>query len=201
MDYKGKSAEYYAGLDKRSKEYREYKEYLATSSDDDLGQKKAKEQALKDIGQDLDNNVVFTIEGEETELTVPEASSGESSGLGDTVEKVLDKVGIKSLVKWLNNGKDCGCDKRRDKLNSLVGYPAKCLVESEYIWLKGFQDRYNPNRFEAVDVYMLSKIHTRVFNRTQKICSSCNGAAAILQGMVSRLDKVVAIYDEDMQKD
>ena len=42
-------------------------------------------------------------------------------GLGDLVEKVTEKTGIKSLVEKVT-GKDCGCGKRRDKLNKLVPF-------------------------------------------------------------------------------
>ena len=42
-------------------------------------------------------------------------------GLGDLVEKVTEKTGIKSLVEKVA-GKDCGCNKRRDILNKLVPF-------------------------------------------------------------------------------
>ena len=42
-------------------------------------------------------------------------------GLGDLVEEVTKRTGIKSLVEKVT-GKDCGCDKRRDKLNKLVPF-------------------------------------------------------------------------------
>jgi|TARA_R110000803_G_scaffold34219_2_gene74802 hypothetical protein len=42
-------------------------------------------------------------------------------GLGDLVEEVTKRTGIKSLVEKVT-GKDCGCGKRRDKLNKLVPF-------------------------------------------------------------------------------
>lgn len=44
----------------------------------------------------------------------------ESRGLGDTVEKITTATGLKKLVKMVS--KDCGCDKRRDKLNEKFPY-------------------------------------------------------------------------------
>ena len=45
----------------------------------------------------------------------------ESRGLGDTVEKVFEKTGIKYVAKKVL-GDDCGCNKRKEKLNKLVPY-------------------------------------------------------------------------------
>lgn len=40
-----------------------------------------------------------------------------AEGLGDIVEAVTEATGIKSLVKAVA-GDDCGCDKRKEKLNA-----------------------------------------------------------------------------------
>jgi hypothetical protein len=44
-----------------------------------------------------------------------------SRGLGDTIEKLTTFTGIKAAVKAIFP--DCGCDKRRDKLNNVFPYP------------------------------------------------------------------------------
>lgn len=41
-------------------------------------------------------------------------------GLGDLVDKVTTKTGVKSVVKMINE--DCGCEERREKLNNLVPF-------------------------------------------------------------------------------
>jgi len=43
-----------------------------------------------------------------------------SKGLGDTVEKFTKITGIKKVVEAITD--DCGCDKRKDKLNKLFPY-------------------------------------------------------------------------------
>ena len=46
---------------------------------------------------------------------------GKPRGIGDMVQKVAEKTGIKSLVEKVA-GKDCGCAGRRDKLNKLAPF-------------------------------------------------------------------------------
>ena len=47
-----------------------------------------------------------------------------SKGVGDTVEKFTKLTGIKKLVEIIyeDSGKDCGCNKRKDKLNKIFPY-------------------------------------------------------------------------------
>ena len=88
-----KDETYYEGLDKRTKEY---KEWVASRE---------------------------------------EAIASESTGLGDTIEKITTATGIKAAVKFLA-GEDCGCDDRKDTLNKLFPYKKiECLTEDEYNYL------------------------------------------------------------------
>ena len=50
--------------------------------------------------------------------------SNNSTGLGDTIEKITKATGIKKVVETVSKvtGKDCGCNKRKDKLNELFPY-------------------------------------------------------------------------------
>lgn len=50
-----------------------------------------------------------------------------SRGLGDTIEKITTRTGIKAVVDKISKatGKDCGCSKRRDKLNKAFPYGEK----------------------------------------------------------------------------
>ena len=47
-----------------------------------------------------------------------------SKGLGDTIEKITTATGIKKVVEAVSKatGKDCGCAKRREKLNQTFPY-------------------------------------------------------------------------------
>ena len=48
----------------------------------------------------------------------------ESKGLGDSVEKLAMRLKIKQLLdaRKKRTGKDCGCSKRRNKLNKVFPY-------------------------------------------------------------------------------
>ena len=50
--------------------------------------------------------------------------SYQMKGLGDVVNAVTTRTGIKSVVDKVSKatGVDCGCDKRREKLNKLVPF-------------------------------------------------------------------------------
>ena len=47
-----------------------------------------------------------------------------SKGLGDTIEKITKATGIKKVVNAVNKvtGKDCGCNKRKQSLNTMFPY-------------------------------------------------------------------------------
>jgi len=47
-----------------------------------------------------------------------------SKGLGDTIEKITKATGIKKVVDTVSKAvnKDCGCAKRKNKLNRLFPY-------------------------------------------------------------------------------
>ena len=46
-----------------------------------------------------------------------------SKGLGDSIEKLTDATGIKRLVKSVV--KNCGCNRRKEKLNKMFPYGRK----------------------------------------------------------------------------
>ncbi len=50
-----------------------------------------------------------------------------SKGLGDSVEKFTEATGIKKVVDKISEktGKDCGCKKRKEKLNKMFPYGKK----------------------------------------------------------------------------
>ena len=50
-----------------------------------------------------------------------------SKGLGDSIEKFTKATGIKKVVDTISEktGKDCGCSKRKSRLNKLFPYKNK----------------------------------------------------------------------------
>lgn len=52
----------------------------------------------------------------------------ESKGLGDTIAKITNSLGIDKLVEEVTQKigkKDCGCSKRQEKLNDMFPYKGK----------------------------------------------------------------------------
>lgn len=95
-------------------------------------------------------------------------------GLGDTVEKVLEKTGIAAVAKFIA-GEDCGCDERKEKLNKL--FPTlkpECLEEDEYNILKEYSSN-NKNTFRQHEQLRVLKIYNRVFhqNDSPTSCGAC----------------------------
>lgn len=112
-----------------------------------------------------------------------------SIGLGDTVEKITEATGIKTLVELLF-GENCGCEERKDKLNKLFPYATEFLTEEEYLYLKEFG--FNQYSLTTDTQRELLKIYNRVFNQKRQptSCGSC------WIGIVNDLHK---LYDEHNQ--
>lgn len=124
--------DYYQALDKRTKEYKEYKDWLKNKP---------------------------------------------SEGLGDTIEKITEKTGIKKAVDYIFDklGKDCGCEERKKKLNQMFRYNTpECLTKDEYEWLDQFYAKKR-TQLEPQDQHQLLVIHNRIFNAALGMsnCSPC----------------------------
>ena len=146
-----KNEEYYEKLDKRTNEYKEWK-----------------------ASQQLQESIV-------TQEDLEAKHDKQSKGLGDTVEKVFKYTGIKQLVEaFTPEGKDCGCDKRKEELNKLFKYKMPlCLNVQEYEILKELIPRcIKDNQVSQVDQPILLKIYNRVF-QVAKPATSCNSCIPI----------------------
>jgi hypothetical protein len=109
-----------------------------------------------------------------------------SKGLGDTVDKITTATGIKTLVHMLF-GEDCGCEERKNKLNSMFPYRTEFLNKDEYEYLSKFN--FSSDILNVSDQKTLLKIYNRVFNQRKEstTCSSC------WKQIISDLKK---LYDE-----
>ena len=103
-----------------------------------------------------------------------EATASESTGLGDTIEKITTATGIKAAVKFLA-GEDCGCSERKTTLNKVFPYKKiECLAEEEYNYLVEHMSKPTNVVSQTVQLKML-KIYNRVFNENKQptSCGSC----------------------------
>ena len=148
---------YYESVDKRSKDYREYKEW-----------KKSKATIKKDF-EALKKNVD----------AIPK-------GLGDVVAKVTKTTGIDAVVKFIA-GEDCGCDERRDKWNKIPMFKRKtpnCIKEEDYNYLIKFFGTLK-GRVSATDYAKVLPIYNYVFKTNNKM-TSCSPCAAKVIGKLKK---------------
>lgn len=111
-----------------------------------------------------------------------------SKGLGDTIEKVTSATGIKKATEYIFDklGKDCGCQRRKEKLNKLFPYKQiECLTENEFNTLTDIFKTIK-NQLDATTQKTLLTIHNRVF-KTNKQMSSCGSCVNELVKTMKRL--------------
>lgn len=102
-----------------------------------------------------------------------ETHSKLSKGLGDTIEKITEKTGVKKLVKFLA-GEDCGCDERKETLNNLFAYKVpKCLEENEYHFLAVFFKKSTERHIPSNEWNEVLTIYNRIFEANEKQCGNC----------------------------
>jgi len=122
-----KSEEYYKSLDKRTKEYKEWKDNF--------------------------NNQT-------------------STGLGDVVETITEKTGIKKAVKFIA-GEDCGCEERKEKFNKVRFRfkPVRCFSENNFnAWTKL---RDHKGNFTNEHITLIHKCYEELFARKFERQSCC----------------------------
>lgn len=117
--------------------------------------------------------------------------SGQSKGLGDTVEKIIEATGF---VK----GKDCGCDKRKELLNKYFPYRTKlrCFTEQEYNDWKEFT-AVKTITLSSDQVKFVCELYASIFNRPVWFpCASCSP-----KPLISMIDKLDVIYESYINQD
>lgn len=125
-----------------------------------------------------------------------EVDSGK--GLGDTIEQITTKTGIKKVLELFVNGEDCGCDERKKKLNKLFSYKlkARCLTEAEYNeWTELKSNIGLPLKKEQKE-YIINK-YASVFNVPVYIPQENNDTKPLLR-MIDNIDKVYEVYKEEL---
>lgn len=121
-------------------------------------------------------------------------------GIGDLVDAVVNSPilspvteAIKSLI-W-KDGEDCGCDERKEKLNSMFRKKQpRCLIESDYIAIKDIVPEIT-HQVQYADLFKIAKAHASVFNyHFTGVCSSCT---ATNRGIIKDMKLILKEYDND----
>ena len=117
----------------------------------------------------------------------------ESLGVGDIVEEVLEKTGVAKVAKFIL-GEDCGCDKRKEKLNNIFRNDKKpdCLQEDEYQFLDTYFKK-NTTNLKPSEQERMREIYGRIFRRRKPStsCSSC------LKTVYTSLRRVYETYEAE----
>lgn len=115
-----------------------------------------------------------------------------ATGLGDTIEQVLEVTKIAKVAKWIL-GEDCECEERKEKLNKLFPYAKpKCLTEDEHTYL--IESKIlDKNVLIPSEQRKLLTIYNRVFSQRMQptSCGSC------LREVVIKLNQVLKEYKEN----
>ena len=116
----------------------------------------------------------------------------QSKGLGDSISKITKATGIKKVVeKFTPEGKDCGCDKRQEKLNDIFPYQKpECLEEDEFNYLYDYFTK-GVNTITPDVQRRMVEINNRVFGEKVQItaCGPC-----FLNNVHKKLEKVYKQY-------
>jgi len=129
----------------------------------------------------------------------------QSKGFGDKVEKVFEKTGIKKIVEVFTDGKDCGCNERKEKLNDIFPTrrkPVRCLTEQQYEQYKLYTETRTLNVWNESEIHFLIKLYAHVFAvkyNANSLCRNCQGSAKLLLNISKDLDKVFETYKRDLQ--
>jgi len=134
-----------------------------------------------------------------------------SKGLGEIVENITEKTGIKKIVEVFTNGKDCGCDKRKEKLNDIKvkgSLKINCMSEEQY----NLYDEFVKNRKITLlggseakgsvdkEINMLSEMYANLTNQpAYRICRGCSNNKPLIR-IIEVLDQVYNIYKEELNK-
>ena len=127
------------------------------------------------------------------EAQILEAESS-LNGLGDVVEKITEVTGIKSVTKSIF-GEDCGCDGRKESLNSMLPFgvvAVNCVNQEDFTYLKSFFSRPRTR----VDVYnqnRLTGIFNYVFDKKMVPPSGC--ATCSQKGFIKAINALHKYYD------
>ena len=108
-----------------------------------------------------------------------------ATGLGDTVEQVLEATGIAKVAKFVL-GEDCNCEERKKKLNEWFPYrQPECLTEEEYNWL-------TETRILEKDTFKMNEV-TRIreiYSRVMKVRLEPSSCASCFREIVFNLRKI-----------
>lgn len=116
----------------------------------------------------------------------------ESSGVGDTIEKITKATGIDKVVEFIA-GEDCGCNERKEKLNYLFPYnKPNCFTESEFDFLSEY---FSDEKWElrSITAAMVSKFYS-IYNRVFNTMDSPSGCPSCVKNRIKKIERLYKEY-------
>lgn len=116
-------------------------------------------------------------------------------GLGDVVDKITTKTGIKKAVKLFSKGKDCGCEERKKKWNEIKLFktrlkPVRCFTEEEYVIWENFK-KERTLRLSSVEIKMVCSLYSEIFGKPYyEPCFNCT-----IKPLIRMIDVLDAVFD------
>jgi hypothetical protein len=216
-----KNKEYYEALDKRTNEFKDWKKSQSIEPNETVettakwegianevtqanlqAKHEDKHQGWQKVVHEeiTKSNPILGKETNKDGLTQQELTAKHEAnptiettiGAGDVVEKITTVTGIKAIVKaFTPEGEDCGCDKRKEKMNNLVQIKNKkkveCLNVDEYEFLSHILS--NNRQINGANSKRIVEIYARIFNEKKKDgCVSCSFSAAKLNELKAVLE-------------
>lgn len=113
-------------------------------------------------------------------------------GLGDVIEEVTEKTGVKKTVKTVSNalGFDCGCEERKEWANNKLKLSRRivgCFKEGQLEAFEAFQNK-NSQLVNNEERNMIRQIYISLFDRDIKKPSCC------LDKYINDIEKVRQTY-------
>lgn len=122
----------------------------------------------------------------------------QKKGLGDKVEDILKKTGIKGLVELVNGGECQACIKRKERLNRLFetvqynevkGMPTPEQVET----LKAIN--LTRDKYSEEEADLLEGIYNQIHHTNVILCRKCAAAPKEWKAVFVRLQKAIENYE------
>ena len=117
-----------------------------------------------------------------------------SKGLGDTISKITQATGIKSIVDKVSEvtGIDCKCEERKEALNKLYPYTRQ-MTEDEITIYEEVMSR-TKGTITGDDQAILVRVYNKLFNANKKpsSCGSC---------VKGTLQKLKTVYENSCKKE
>lgn len=117
----------------------------------------------------------------------------ETYGLGDLVNDITEKTGIKKIV-----GECAPCSERKKKWNEIALFKrqkvVRCLNEEQLESYRYFKQSRKLKTWNVKEIHLLTDLYAHAFaiqHKPSSFCANCSGSGKRLQEIENKLDKLI----------